>query len=153
MDKQIKVVFYETGLKKNEELKFVVIVSKYQDKLILCRHRDRDTYEIPGGHIEKGEIPIEAAKRELYEETGAEKFDIKEICIYSVIRNDKGNTKGNKENEESLGGLFFADVKELGELPESEIAEIVLFDEFPENLTYKEIQPYLYDKVHERGYI
>lgn len=44
-------------------------------------------------------------------------------------------------------GLFFADVSEVGELPNFEIGEISLFDELPKKLTYPEIQPYLFDKV------
>src|SRR5450759_3451320 len=35
-------------------------------RLVLCRHRDRSTWETPGGHIEPGESPREAAVRELY---------------------------------------------------------------------------------------
>jgi len=35
----------------------------------------------------------------------------------------------------------------LGDLPESEIGKIELFDALPEKLTYPEIQPYLYNMV------
>lgn len=31
-------------------LKFAVIISMSNGKLIFCKHRERDTYEIPGGH-------------------------------------------------------------------------------------------------------
>ena len=40
-------------------------------------HKERDTWESPGGHIDEGETPLEAAERELYEETGAIDFDFK----------------------------------------------------------------------------
>ena len=60
----------------DDKLKFVVIVSRYQNKWIFCKHKQRDTYEIPGGHREAGETILEAAKRELYEETGAIKFQL-----------------------------------------------------------------------------
>jgi len=40
------------------------------NELLLTNLNDRG-WDIPGGHIEKGEIPEEAARRELYEETGA----------------------------------------------------------------------------------
>lgn len=53
----------------------VVIYAKYNDKMVMCKHEKRETWEIPGGHIEKGEIPETAAKRELYEETGAIEFN------------------------------------------------------------------------------
>ena len=44
---------------------------------------------MPGGHREAGEDILETAKRELQEETGAIKFEIKPICVYSVT----GKTK------------------------------------------------------------
>lgn len=49
----MEVKFYDTvndGL-----LKFAVIIAKYNGKLVFCKHRQRDTLEIPGGHREDGE--------------------------------------------------------------------------------------------------
>ena len=65
-------------------LKFAVIIAKTKEKWVFCKHRDRDTYEVPGGHREIGEDILETAKRELQEETGAVDFDIRHICVYSV---------------------------------------------------------------------
>ena len=53
---------------------FVVIISVYRGKLMLSRHKNRSTWETQGGHIEGGESLIEAAGRELYEESGAVKY-------------------------------------------------------------------------------
>lgn len=78
----------------DDKLKFVVIVSRYQNKWIFCKHKQRDTYEIPGGHREAGETILEAAKRELYEETGAIKFSIEPMCIYSVKGKNGVNAAG-----------------------------------------------------------
>ena len=61
---------------------FVVVVSEFQGKLMLSRHRDRDTWETQGGHIESGETPLEAARRELYEESGVTEFEIIPVCDY-----------------------------------------------------------------------
>jgi 8-oxo-dGTP diphosphatase len=36
-------------------LKFAVIVSKSQGKWVFYKHKDRSTYECPGGHREAGE--------------------------------------------------------------------------------------------------
>ena len=50
--------------------KYVVICSRYKGKWLLSRHKKRDTWETQGGHIEPGETPEQAARRELREETG-----------------------------------------------------------------------------------
>lgn len=52
-------------------LKYVCCDMKEKNgKWVFCRHKDRDTYEIPGVHRESGETIFETAKRELMEETG-----------------------------------------------------------------------------------
>lgn len=49
-------------------LKFAVIISKAKGKWVFCKHKDRDTYEVPGGHREKEELIFDTANRELREE-------------------------------------------------------------------------------------
>ena len=76
------------------ELRFAVIVCRHKEKWVYCQHRQRESFEIPGGHIEPGESPEQAARRELYEETGAlyfaqihffgplpEQFEMRRICL------------------------------------------------------------------------
>lgn len=128
------VNFYD--IDDDRALKFAVIAAKHKDKWIFVRHKDRDTWEVPGGHIEKGESPFDAAKRELREETGAKEFHLEAICDYSVVGVDN----------ESFGRLYFAKVSEFGEL-EFEIEEITFSDTLPEKLTYEKIIPYLFEKV------
>ena len=65
----MNIEFYEVSDSNKPDI--VVIYAKYKDKFVMCRHKGRKTWEIPGGHIEEGELPELAAKRELYEETGA----------------------------------------------------------------------------------
>lgn len=125
-------------------IKYAVIASRYKDKWVYCKHRERSTYEIPGGHREEGETPEEAAVRELKEETGAKRFDIFPVCVYSVKREGEG---------ESFGMLYFAEIREFEEKkPEFEIEKAELFDEPPSEQTYPLIQPRLLEKViKERG--
>lgn len=65
-------------------LKFAVIISRSEGKYVFCKHKERNTYEIPGGRREEGESIFEAANRELKEETGALIYDLKPVCVYSV---------------------------------------------------------------------
>ncbi len=129
---------------RDEQLQFAVIVAKMQGKWVLCKHRDRTTYEFPGGHRENGECILETAKRELKEETGAEDFTIKFICFYSV----RGKTReGEKLKKEFFGALFLAEIKSLNGNLFNEIERIELMDTVPTNLTYPDIMSKLIKKA------
>lgn len=127
----------------DELLKFAVIVAKSENKWVFCKHKERNTYEIPGGHREDGETIEETARRELYEETGAIKYDLKPICIYSVTGND-GDITNSKE---TFGMLYYANVTEFEKELHSEMEKIILFDTLPEdNWTYPLIQKALVER-------
>ncbi len=136
------VKFYESV--NDELLKFAVIIAEANGKWVFCKHRDRNTWEIAGGHRETGEKISDTAKRELYEETGALKFDITPVCVYSVTSKD--NFGGN----ETFGMLYFAKIYEFENTLHSEIEKIILADKLPENLTYPEIQPKLMEEFLRR---
>jgi 8-oxo-dGTP diphosphatase len=122
-------------------LKFAVIAARSEGKWVFCRHRERTTLEIPGGHREPGESVDQTAARELREETGAEAFSLRPVCVYSVVRDDG----------ESFGGLYYGEISSFGEL-HSEIEEIFLLEEPLEgNWTYPEIQPKLLEEVRRRA--
>lgn len=136
----VEIRFYDTV--NDELLKFAVIISQSNGKWVFCKHKERDTYEVPGGHRETGENILETAKRELQEETGAIKFEIKPICVYSVT----GKTRVNDTGEETFGLLCFAEITEFAKELHSEMEKVVLMDELPENWTYPLIQPKLVEK-------
>lgn len=128
---------YELGLL--EEYKYVVVLSEYNGKIVLSRHKERTTWETQGGHIEQGETPLDAAKRELYEESGAVDFEIKPLCDYRAWNEETGHGAN--------GVVFHAVIREFGAIPDSEMAEIQEFTELPENLTYPAITPVLFDHL------
>ena len=140
----MKVNFYEDIDEKL--LKFAVILSKSQGKWVFCKHRERDTYEVPGGHREENETILETAKRELNEETGAIDFSLRKICVYSVT----GKTRVNASGEETYGMLYYADIKEFAEELHSEMEKVVLLDELPTEWTYPLIQPLLIEEFRRR---
>jgi len=135
----VKICYFDEE-PQNVEMIYVIIIARYKNKWIFVRHKERDTYEIPGGHIEQGESYIEAAKRELYEETGAIDVLLKPVSHYAVTN----------ETKQTWGYLFLAEVNKLGDIPDFEIAERIFSDELPEKLTYPHIQPYLFDFAKER---
>ena len=79
----LEVNFYERV--DDKRLKFAVIISKTDNKWIFCKHKERDTYEIPGGHREENETIMETARRELMEETGA----VNHTCLRILCQRKK----------------------------------------------------------------
>ena len=140
----MKVNFYESV--SDELLKFAVIISKHNGKWVFCKHKERNTYEIPGGHREPNESIIETAKRELSEETGAQHFEIVPVCVYSVI----GKNRVNQTGEETYGMLFFANIQTFENELHSEMESVFLFDDLPTKWTYPLIQPLLIDEYLRR---
>lgn len=122
-----------------QDYKYVVVLSEYKGKILLSRHKDRTTWETQGGHIEPGETPLAAAKRELYEESGAVKYEIEPLCDCWA---------GDENTHQGAGGMVFtAAIHELAAMPESEMAEIRTFEQLPENLTYPQITPVLFSRA------
>lgn len=122
----------------DDPLAFAVVYAESGGKTVWCRHRDRETWEFPGGHIESGETAAEAAARELREETGATRFDLEPVCVYSVA----------KDGVRTFGALFRAEVFAFGPL-ENEIEEIVVSADPPGEWTYPAIQPRLLERIRK----
>ena len=146
----IEVNFYEPSEIEDHLLAFAVIIARTEGRWVVCKHRERDTYEVPGGHRETRETILETARRELREETGAIDFSITPVCVYSV----KGKTSVNLTDEdESFGMLFAADIFSFEKELHSEIEKIILSDGPVSNWTYPAIQPKLLAEAVRRGYL
>ena len=134
------------GLGTLKQYKYVVTFARYNGKWIICKHKNRSTWETSGGHIEQGETPLDAAKRELFEETGAIDFEIQSVCDYWACDEPHETENITWSN----GQVFLAQVKKLGPLPKSEMEKIYLFDAFPQNLTYPDITHELLPQIITR---
>jgi 8-oxo-dGTP diphosphatase len=126
-------------LNSQSNYRYVVVCSRYRGQMLLSRHCRRETWETQGGHIEPGETPLDAARRELYEESGATAFRLWPLCDYWAA----------DETSDANGMVFVAEVTELGPLPPSEMAEVRGFDALPAALTYPDITPKLWGKAQE----
>ena len=137
----VAIKFYEDD--KDIPFKYAVIVARANHQWVFCKHKQRTTYEIPGGHREPNEDILATAKRELFEETGATDYTIKPISAYSVTETD--SEKGIQP--ETFGMLFYAEITAFGELPNFEMEKVMLFDELPSEWAYPLIQPQLIEKA------
>jgi len=116
--------------------RYTVIFARYEGKWLYCRHIQRDTFETAGGGIEPGETPLEGAKRELMEETGAIHFTIRPMFDYNVTTNTGF----------AHGQVFLAEIQELGKL-EYEMSEVRKFDTIPKQMRFPMILPVLFERM------
>ncbi len=135
-DKMFEIKLFDLGYCDESEYTRVVCVSKYKGKYVFCYNKKRNGWEIPGGHIEEGETWEEAAKREMYEETGATKIEVTPISVYKIS---------------TFGLLCYCEILEMDELPkEFEMEKILFSDSLPDNLTYPESFKLYFDTVNKK---
>lgn len=111
-----------------DDIEFVAVYARYGGKWVYCFHKKRKSFEHPGGHVEPGETPMQAARRELWEESGIQDCQIIPLWDYEFIwENGEGRNNGR---------VYFADAHSIGELPENEMERVELFCGVPEQYTY-----------------
>ncbi|WP_096152868.1 MULTISPECIES: RNA deprotection pyrophosphohydrolase [Bacillus] len=86
----------------SKEPKHVWVICTFEDKWLLTQHRNRGL-EFPGGKVEVGESALEAAIREVKEETGGIVTTINYIGQYKVSGKEKTIIKN----------VYFAEIAEL----------------------------------------
>ena len=123
-----------------EPIRFVVVCSFYNDKLLLSYHSGHKSWETQGGHIEAGESPEEAARRELYEESGVSDAELVPVCDYYAYDSEGA----------SNGRVYATIVHQLDPLPPNEMSKIQTFDVLPENLTYPFVTPVLFKEAKKK---
>ena len=127
----MKTLFFETDHNANPIVS--IIAARLEGKWLFCRHSQHHGWELPGGHIEPGETPEAAARRELWEETGVTQAAFTPVNMFCV--------------GDFWGMLFFAEVTQMDALPpSSEIAEVRLDQFLPTEHAYQNL-PELFDRV------
>ena len=120
-------------------LTYVVIAAWEKERWVFVRHRERSTWEMPAGHIEKGETADQAARRELFEETGTIDSTLRYLCDYQVSLGEKTES----------GRLYFANILDRNANLEYEIEELCFLPDLPASLTYPEVQGLLFQHANE----
>lgn len=136
VNNMLEVKLYDLGYCDESEYTRVVCVCRYHDKYVFCYNKKRNGWEIPGGHIESGETWQEAAKREMYEETGATKIEVTPVSVYKIS---------------TFALLCFCEILEMEKLPEDyEMSKIMFSDDLPNNLTYPDTFKLYFKTVKEK---
>ena len=107
--------------------------------MAVCSTKRQNGLRNAGRTHRAGRIAEEAARRELYEETGVKQSKMHVLFDYAV----------SGAFDSAAGQVFLADVTEREALPESEIAAVMPYERYPEQLHYPQILPKLYAKVIE----
>ncbi len=123
------------------KVSYVVIAARHDGGWLFVRHRRRGGYELPAGHPDPGEDTVEAAVRELTEETGALDFTMEPVTYYSV---DSGSGK-------QYGRLFLAEVETRGAIIDTaEIERVKVFRRLPRDLSLPEVMTVLFKVAQQR---
>ncbi|MBC8024384.1 MAG: NUDIX hydrolase [Steroidobacteraceae bacterium] len=93
---------------RGEPLAFALTLARSREGVVLVFNKYRRVWELPGGLIDPGEAPRDAAKRELHEEAGCE---AREVAWLGVTEVNDGRT--------FFGGVFACEV-EVAEFVENE---------------------------------
>ncbi|GIN60037.1 putative 8-oxo-dGTP diphosphatase YtkD [Robertmurraya siralis] len=97
------------AFKKNsfsEAPRHVLVICEYQNEWLLTKHPVRGL-EFPGGKVEPGESIEEAAKREVYEETGAKLESLQLIGEYEI----------ENDTETFVKAIFYGKISHLEKRP------------------------------------
>tara|TARA_E500000318_G_C3519656_1_gene195822 strand:- start:210 stop:824 length:615 start_codon:yes stop_codon:yes gene_type:complete len=104
-------------VEKNDTDRVSKIIANYNSHILLLQKKNGQ-YELPGGHIEVGESPLDGAKREFQEETGILLNGIKQIASSNsrvLYKAKLSNTNIKISNEHK--GYKFVSQKDLFKLP------------------------------------
>ena len=96
-------------MKKNGSF-LVLFNNRKKKKVFLVRRDDFYTWVVPGGGIEKGEKPKEAAIREAIEETGFKVKLVRSLGIYQISNKKGEKIDWNLDLERNINVLLIVNI-------------------------------------------
>lgn len=116
---------------------FVVIFDE-NNRVLLSHRRNRDIWNLPGGGVEQGELPTEAAVRETREETGLRVKIVKLVGVYG------------KPHRDEFAFVFLGKVQggKLKKSKEADKHRYFSLKKIPKNTIPKHVER-IYDAAHE----
>ncbi|MBN2550167.1 MAG: NUDIX hydrolase [Anaerolineales bacterium] len=109
----------------------------YENKLLMVRERSDGGWTLPGGWADVGDIPSQAAEREVWEEAGFHVRARKVIGVYDA------NRVGPLDLFHAFKLVFLCDIIDGQARPSSETSEVAFFgsEEIPAHLSGERTQP------------
>lgn len=72
-------------------MKYIEVISRViirkDNKILLCRNKERGNYYLPGGHVEFGDTMVKTVYKELNEELGLKEDQILNLKYLEVLEN------------------------------------------------------------------
>lgn len=131
---------------RNKAVPAVYLVLKKENKILLMRRAGSAYYEnwysLPAGHIEEGELPIDAFIREVYEEIGI-KINKEDVQLIHTMYRTKKDETGDRVD------LFFTASKYQNEPKICEPGKCDDLQWFPINNLPEKVVPYIRDVIRD----
>ncbi len=120
------------------------VVLNKKGQILVVNQRGR-SWSLPKGHIEEGEVPLEAARREIYEESGLTELNfVKALGSYERMRLGKDGGEDGTELKKLTFFLFEANGEALKPVdPDNPEARWVDRNEAAEMLTHPKDREFL----------
>ena len=115
-----------------------IIINDQKEVVIV--NQNNDSWSLPKGHIDNGETPIQAAKREIYEETGIKKLEyIRSLGSYQRYKIGLDGTDDLSELKTIYIYLFTTSQTTLTPIdPHNPYAKWIKYNEVENYLTHRE---------------
>ena len=98
---------------RNKTVPAVYLILRKGEEILLMRRQGSGYYDgwysVPAGHVEAGELPLQALAREAFEELRIS-IDPKDVCLIHTMYRVKHDETGNRTD------LFFETAKWSGEI-------------------------------------